>query len=507
MGKGAKFLTKGLGGIGALLDAEDFAGNIGRLAGSNRGFGSLEDNYADLSWQNAAGRIGGYILNAANPLSILEDAADIRQAIAGSLEANRQELLARRQEIELSLRRTQQIRDEGRRIQELLGQIDADIAEINRLKTLALTQAQKYRDALRQQGGGSEQATETERQPQLPGDPDYPTLTKEQRDAISQRAKERRERLKLEQEFGDIGDLGDAFDGTLTGDLIGAEGGDYDWGDLSGTEITTELLNILFNEQMLAAEERRQREKAAWDKLKANHQDLTELFGDFIENNMFDFGGLTGKGLSGVIATDLSPYAEWLLEQDINRLNALARAAGYPNLAAALADSRNLIAKARDTGFRQWAWSPGVGTGAIGLWASEAQHELARAQVLLGDLLNDSRFIDSTAGLSDLAISGTTLTAIFRDFGLEDGDIIDITITQLGQTLFRQRLSLTNAGTAIQSNLRQGVGRVEIFAVNEGFASPNTAEITIDNVVDGDPVQQYQLRTGEIAILRVQTGR
>ena len=90
---------------------------------------------------------------------------------------------------------------------------------------------------------------------------------------------------------------------------------------------------------------------------------------------------------------------------------------------------------------------------------------------------------------------------------LRNGDVIEITIQQLGRVLFTQTLTLTNAGTAIETNMRRGVGVVNIKALNEGFASPNTAEITINNVTDGDSVQQYSLRTGENATLRVQTGR
>lgn len=218
------------------------------------------------------------------------------------------------------------------------------------------------------------------------------------------------------------------------------------------------------------------------------------------DNLSYDFGDLSGK-----VATDLSPWEEWLATQNVNYLTQLALAAGYPNLAAALADARNLMRQARDTGFRQWAFAPPVGTGAIGIWASEAQHNLARAQVLLGDLLGQSRDIFSTGGLTDIGISGTDLAYIIRDFGLEDGDLVDITVEQFGRTIFTTRLSLLNRGTEFLHLLKRGVARLVITAVNEGAISPNTAELNLKNVVRGNATQTYSLRTGDQAVLRIET--
>ena len=209
--------------------------------------------------------------------------------------------------------------------------------------------------------------------------------------------------------------------------------------------------------------------------------------------------------LSGTVATDLSPWEEWLAGQNIAYLTQLALAAGYPNLAAALADARNLMNRAGNTGFRQWAYAPPVATGAIGLWASEAQHNLARAQILLGDILGQSRDIFSTAGLSDIGISGTELAYILRDFGVQDGDLIEISLEQFGRTIFTTELSLLNQGTSFEHLLRSGVARLVIRALNEGAISPNTAEIDLRNVVKGNARQSYSLLTGQQAVLRIET--
>jgi hypothetical protein len=516
VGKVVKTGGKVLGGLGIVYEGVDALSEIGKSTGLiSKGtlqerLDKLENDYGknwkgNLAWDTAT-----ILLSATDPRLAVSKAISatlnklnaISTASEGFLESQSQVAAAYAQGLDIKRAQFQRemarFRAGDREAQARLARLDREMAELQREINKAKANIQKETASLKEINKARRDllAVPPEpdfEQPELPDDPGYPTLTKEQRDAISKRAQEKRDNQRA-KEFS--GSEGDALDGIFA-----------EFDQLESERIKKSELDRQALELAILAEYRREQDRKAWERMKANHPELTDLFGDFIDNNMLDYGGVTGKWLSGTVATDLSPYAEWLLGQDINRLNALARAAGYPNLAAALADSRNLIKKARDTGFRQWAWAPGVGTGAIGAWASEAQHELARAQVLLGDLLNDSRFIDSTAGLSNLAISGTTLSAIFADFGLEDGDIIDITITQLGATLFTQRLTLKNAGTAILTNLRQGVARVEIFAVNEGFASPNTAEISVNNVTAGDSVQQYSLQTGEIAILRVQTGR
>ncbi len=66
---------------------------------------------------------------------------------------------------------------------------------------------------------------------------------------------------------------------------------------------------------------------------------------------------------------------------------------------------------------------------------------------------------------------------------------------------------MTHSWTDFDINLRPGVASVVITAINEGALSPNTAEINIENVTEGDAIQTYSLRTGETAVLRVEPGR
>lgn len=214
------------------------------------------------------------------------------------------------------------------------------------------------------------------------------------------------------------------------------------------------------------------------------------------------------ENMSGIVPTDLSPWAEWLATQDVKKLEKLALQAGYPNLASALADADNLIKYASDQGFRQWANQPPSCGGYVGCGPQYLERwAMKKSQVALGDILADSRDIFSTAGLSDIKISGFLLSYIMRDYSLEDGDIVDVVITQFGRKIFETRISLLNAGTDFNINLQPGVAAIEITAVNEGYASPNTAAITIDNVTEGENEQTYSLLTGETATLRVEPGQ
>ena len=126
--------------------------------------------------------------------------------------------------------------------------------------------------------------------------------------------------------------------------------------------------------------------------------------------------------------------------------------------------------------------------------------------VALGDILSSSRDIFSTGGFSDIGISGLNLSYLLRDNALEDGDIVRVRITQFGRTIYEGEISLTNIGNLFNLGLGRGVASLEIFAVNEGTASPNTAQISVDNVVRGQGTQSYSLRTGETATLRIEAG-
>lgn len=215
----------------------------------------------------------------------------------------------------------------------------------------------------------------------------------------------------------------------------------------------------------------------------------------------FDF-----DGLSGTVETDLSRWEDWLATQNVAYLTKLALAAGYPNLASALADAENIIRQSQDSGYRKWAnEAPSCG-GIVGCGPQYLERwAMKRSIVALGDILVQSREVFSTGGFSDIGISGFNLAYMLRDFGIQDGDLIDVEIQQFGRTIGKlEGHFLTTAGDNFNVNLRPGVASMVVTALNEGSASPNTAEVTIENVVRGEGRQTYNLNTGQTATLRIE---
>lgn len=214
----------------------------------------------------------------------------------------------------------------------------------------------------------------------------------------------------------------------------------------------------------------------------------------------FDF-----KDLSLTFNTDLEPYEDWLQTQDLRRLDRLSMQAGFPNFAAAAGAAEYLIRLTRDPKFRQYALSNPACSPSLGCVGTLGEFARRRSLLALGDLLADSRDVFSTGGFSDLGISGFNLAFGLRDFGIQDGDLIDVEVTQFGRTIFtlENHLLLTD-GSAFSTNLNSGVATLVVTALNEGTASPNTAEVTVDNVVNGSGDQDFSLMTNQTAILRIE---
>lgn len=215
------------------------------------------------------------------------------------------------------------------------------------------------------------------------------------------------------------------------------------------------------------------------------------------------------EAMSGKLITDLEPFREFLAGHDIRELERLARLAGFPNLATALqpANLRFLANLANDKGARAWSRSTPIASASVGAHIGAQQRTLARNQIALFDILSTSREATSTGGLSDVAISGDQLRYMLRDFGLEDGDIVNVLIQQFGRDIFKGQVNLTNAGEDFDILLRRGVAVLTLTAVNEGAISPNTAEINLQQVTRGNARQTYSLTTGETATLRIETNR
>ncbi len=105
-------------------------------------------------------------------------------------------------------------------------------------------------------------------------------------------------------------------------------------------------------------------------------------------------------------------------------------------------------------------------------------------------------------GLTDVTVTQRLITITVTDNGSQiDGDTVDIVLN--GETVVASHVLVGPPGTDIPLTLAQGPNVLEIIALNEGAVSPNTAELTISNVVEGEAVQEWRLATGEVGILTI----
>lgn len=226
----------------------------------------------------------------------------------------------------------------------------------------------------------------------------------------------------------------------------------------------------------------------------------SDSFAKFTRNNAFKYGNMFG-----MIPTNLPDYEDFIAYYGLDELNRMARNAGYPNIFAAIEDQDYLIALAKNPGFRTKAMNFecnvrfGVNYDCIGLNRQE------RGQLELGDLLQEGRAFASD-GFSDVSIAGLILSIFLSDFGLEDGDIVNLSVTQFGRSLINKDISLTNAGTRESTRVRPGVVEVEVTALNTGEVPPNTAAVVIENVSNGESEQDFGQDTGGSSTLKVKVG-
>ena len=72
-----------------------------------------------------------------------------------------------------------------------------------------------------------------------------------------------------------------------------------------------------------------------------------------------------------------------------------------------------------------------------------------------------------------------------------------------GEVVIEGHILAAPPGTSFALSLQKGPNLFEVVAVNEGSISPNTAQLTISNVVVGESVQQWRLLTGETGTLTI----
>lgn len=108
----------------------------------------------------------------------------------------------------------------------------------------------------------------------------------------------------------------------------------------------------------------------------------------------------------------------------------------------------------------------------------------------------------ASGGLSDVTVSQRLVDVTLTDNGQEiDGDTVDIFLN--GAAVELGHVLSGGTGTTIPLTLQAGENVLEIYAVNEGSAPPNTALLEISHVVDGLTAQEWRLQTGEFGRLTI----
>jgi archaellum component FlaF (FlaF/FlaG flagellin family) len=108
----------------------------------------------------------------------------------------------------------------------------------------------------------------------------------------------------------------------------------------------------------------------------------------------------------------------------------------------------------------------------------------------------------ASGGLSDVTVSQRIIMITVTDNGQEiDGDTVDIILN--GITVSAGHVLAGPPGTQMELILQAGLNLLEVVALNEGSISPNTAELIISNVVEGESVQEWRLLTGETGSLTI----
>ena len=103
--------------------------------------------------------------------------------------------------------------------------------------------------------------------------------------------------------------------------------------------------------------------------------------------------------------------------------------------------------------------------------------------------------------LGDIKTSSKFIRIVCRDHEYEDGDRIKLL---LNNSVIHPNITLRNSGYTIDIRLKDGLNTIEFFALNEGTASPNTAELKVfdeNSVIIGSG--QWLLTTGYKARLIV----
>ncbi len=109
--------------------------------------------------------------------------------------------------------------------------------------------------------------------------------------------------------------------------------------------------------------------------------------------------------------------------------------------------------------------------------------------------------LESNYSLGTVKSTTKTVKVECRDFGLVDGDRIQIF---LNNTVVSTNIGLKSNYFVVYLNLEEGYNRIDFQALNQGYSGPNTAEMIVydanGNIISS---KEWHLATGETATLGI----
>ncbi|MFZ3273505.1 MAG: hypothetical protein WA143_04465 [Lutibacter sp.] len=109
--------------------------------------------------------------------------------------------------------------------------------------------------------------------------------------------------------------------------------------------------------------------------------------------------------------------------------------------------------------------------------------------------------LESSVSLGTVKSTTKTVKIECRDFGLVDGDRIQI---YLNNTIVSTNIGLKGNYFVVYLNLEEGFNRIDFQALNQGYSGPNTAEMIVYDAM-GNTIssKEWNLATGETATLGI----
>jgi hypothetical protein len=109
--------------------------------------------------------------------------------------------------------------------------------------------------------------------------------------------------------------------------------------------------------------------------------------------------------------------------------------------------------------------------------------------------------LESSVSLGTVKSTTKTVKIECRDFGLVDGDRIQI---YLNNTIVSTNIGLKGNYFVVYLNLEEGYNRIDFQALNQGYSGPNTAEMIVYDAM-GNTIssKEWNLATGETATLGI----